>query len=111
MLQCYTGADLFENITSYSGTGGVIDHSFLLWTCGHEKAVPISIGIKRRYFFNFKKNLIDRISLNSIILSIKSIVLIVQIFKKNSPKEIKDIVRKYQETHSFCYVRLPWQLS
>ncbi len=35
---------------------------------------------KECVFFNFKKNLIDRISLNSIILSIKSVVLIVQIF-------------------------------
>ncbi len=35
---------------------------------------------KKTIFFNFKKNLIDRISLNSIILSIKSVVLIVKKF-------------------------------
>ncbi len=58
---------------------------------------------QKTILFNFKKNLIHRISLNSIILSIKSVVLIVQILKKISLKEIKDIVRKYQETHSFCY--------
>ena len=40
-------------------------------------------------FFNFKKNLIDRISLNSIILSIKSVVLIVQIFKKIHRRKLK----------------------
>ena len=40
-------------------------------------------------FFNFKKNLIDRISPNSIILSIKSVVLIGQILKKIHRRKLK----------------------
>ena len=44
---------------------------------------------QKTIFFNFKKNLIDRISLNSIILSIKSVVLIVQIFKKIHRRKLK----------------------
>ena len=37
---------------------------------------------KKYRFLKFKKHLMDRISLNSFILSIRSVVLIVQIFKK-----------------------------
>ena len=44
---------------------------------------------QKTIFFNFKKNLIDRISLNSIILSIKSVVLVVQILKKIHRRKLK----------------------
>ncbi len=73
---------------------------FLLLVCffsvGLEKTHASSMVyeikvVKYRFliFFNFKKNLSDRISLNSIILSIKLVVLIVQIFKKIHRRKLK----------------------